>query len=147
MTVKKQLENLLQRANWVGPASTLNIDDNFSTLIKKLIAERPYEPGETILVGLNDTRAKFLCVDPDNPGFVWAITEGSLRPSTWRIHKPLPKTTRVKPVPEEVIRWAKEILHKDAETKEDTGEGWYKEETIRMAEWLANPENWEGNND
>lgn len=117
-------------------------------VLRKLLAERPYEPGEKIHAKVRDESdwqtVHFLCVDPSDPEYIvyYKITLGGISYWRCRFHRPLPKTTRVKPVPEEIIDDAKDArkaFRLVAETPSEV-------KGFKALKWLTNPENWEADN-
>lgn len=143
MNIREQLDDLLKRCKWnlefaTNPA--LPIDESIVSLIEKLIAERPYEPGERVMH--DGDHCYFYCVSPHNEAvyIVRVLNDGGLYRVLAAHVSPIPKTRRLKPVPVEVINDAKEAqkafgLVAHGSPSEVKG--------FKALKWLANPENYE----
>lgn len=142
MNTREQLDETLELILG-GNGRLLNLG-KLAELLKQLIAERPYEPGEKIDLCTHPRddweHGRFYAVDPDDPNFIWVKPNRLPDLHRWELSRtrPLPKTYRVT-VPEEVMESAKHGTDVDSDSSM-----W---SALEVCKWLANPDNWEADND
>lgn len=139
MNKKEQLEDLRRILGALN--SPFGDVRKYKQLIDQLIAERPYEPGEPVMH--NGEVCYFYCVSPFNGCiYIVCLPNGDTVPVLAENVKPPPKTTRLKPVPEEVMRdarWAQSISPAD-DIHDAAGKA---RAQSSVCEYLTNPDNWE----
>lgn len=120
-------------------ASSLNDFNQKIELLDKLIAERPYEPGDQVMHG--GEVCYFYCVSPVNDCiYIIGFPNGKVVPALAEDVKPLPKTYRVT-VPEDKMKKA-ESLRKLTQLGRAP-----KEDLLEILCHVSNPDNWEAGND